>query len=1095
MSSQTMHSNLRLISFAAALIAVAIFCSQGLLMAQNTGTIAGTVKDQSGAVLPGATVTVLHTETGQSRTAVSGSKGEFRFPALAIGNYEVKSELTGFQTAVRKGMTLSVGQDAVVDLTLGVGNVTEQVTVTGEAPVLETTTATVSGLVDPNQMREIPLNARSFTDLVPLQTGAVFVDAGSSSATNGFGRKLSITGSRPESNVFLLDGADMNDASNSAGSAAETVAGVETVREFRIITNAYDTEYGRHTGGVISAITKSGTNQFHGSLFEFLRNNDLDARNFFDGASTAPFKRNQFGGSFGGPIRKDKTFFFGSYEGLRQRRGYPLTFNVPGVMAQNGLTPAGVAQPVSAATKPYFSLWPTPNVPCPSSCVAGAFHTQFPFDRADGTGQYTTSFTEPTTQNYWMTRIDHRFSDADSIFGRMTFDSANKFTPGQNGFNTGAFAATKNRFITMEETHIFSPTLLSSTMFSFNRTNLVLNDQYLPGFTPPRFNFSDSPAVPGELTITGLTAWGGSNTSPKADVQNNFQFKQDFNFSKGRHSIKFGGQSERFQFNEVSDFYVPGEFDFATIGDFAGNIPSAAHFVKPGSDNIRGWRQSLIGLYFQDDINVRPGLTLNVGVRYEFITVPTEANGKVATIRNITPAHFYTVTPDQTDTGNPYFVNPSLKNFAPRVGLAWSPTKKTVVRAGAGLFYEQVLSDDFITAGDRMPPYYAVAELFSQNIKIDFPNGFVSQRNALIQDLGSFPQGDGFPFSFKQPTIYKWSMDVERQIGPDTSLDLGYSGTRGVHLIRGNLNLNSQPATTINGGTFVLLTQPVLNPNWSRMRWRLMDGTSLYNALRVQVTKRMTHNVQFQSSYTFSKSTDDSSSRNGGTDFGGADESGYLGAKIHALSSFDVRHSFFTSVVYDLPGRNLKGFAGTLLGGWTTSSILRFNSGYPLNPTASQPSATIGGVKYSPSNVDGPKLNLIPGGNTNPVHAQNPSQYFDPTQYTWAGNCLTAACTGVGGNLPVGFFIGNLGRNVLIGPGVANVDFTLDKEFRIPGLGENKKLQFRAEAYNLLNRANFAVPALSLFNATGVRVGTAGQITTTGSHNSRQLQFALKFVF
>jgi hypothetical protein len=263
----------------------------------------------------------------------------------------------------------------------------------------------------------------------------------------------------------------------------------------------------------------------------------------------------------------------------------------------------------------------------------------------------------------------------------------------------------------------------------------------------------------------------------------------------------------------------------------------------------------------------------------------------------------------------------------------------------------------------------------------------------------------------------------------------------------------------------------------------------------VQVTKRMTHNVQFQSSYTFSKSTDDSSSRNGGTDFGGADESGYLGAKIHALSSFDVRHSFFTSVVYDLPGRNLKGFAGTLLGGWTTSSILRFNSGYPLNPTASQPSATIGGVKYSPSNVDGPKLNLIPGGNTNPVHAQNPSQYFDPTQYTWAGNCLTAACTGVGGNLPVGFFIGNLGRNVLIGPGVANVDFTLDKEFRIPGLGENKKLQFRAEAYNLLNRANFAVPALSLFNATGVRVGTAGQITTTGSHNSRQLQFALKFVF
>ena len=1085
------------------LIVAAGLIWQETLNAQTTATILGTVKDQSAAVLPGATVTATNVDTGQSRSAVSGSKGEFRIPALAVGVYEIKSELAGFQTGIRKGITLSIGQEAVVDLTLNVGNVAEQVTVTGEAALLETTTATVSGLVDPAQMREIPLNARSFIDLVPLQAGAVFVDAGSSSATNGFGRKVSITGSRPESNVFLLDGADMNDASNSAGSAAETVAGVETVREFRIITNAYDAEYGRHTGGVISAITKSGTNQFHGSLFEFLRNNDLDARNFFDVGGTAPFKRNQFGGSFGGPIRKDKTFFFGSYEGLRQRKGYPLTFNVPGFLAQNGLSPTGTAQPVSAATKPYMSLYPLPNVVCSTSCVGAALRSQYPFDRTDGTGQYTTSFTEPTTQNYWMTRIDHRFSDSDSIFGRVTFDSANKFTPGgstttSSSFNTGAYAATKNRFITAEETHLFSPALLSRTMASFNRENLALNDRYLPGFTPPKFNFSDSPDVPGEMTITGLTAWGGSNTSPKADVQNNFQFKQDFIYSKGRHSLKFGGQLERFQFNERSDFYAPGHLDFPSIVAFASGLPSAAHYVRPGSDNIRGSRQTLTGLYFQDDINLRPGLTLNAGVRYEFISVPTEVNGKLATIRNIAPAHFYTVTPDQTDTGNPYFVNPSLKNFAPRVGLSWSPSNKTVIRAGAGLFYEQIMSDNYITSIDRMPPYYAVAELFSQNINIDFPNGFVTQRNALIQNIGSSPQGDGFPFIFKQPVIYKWSMDVERQVAPDTTLLLGYSGTRGVHLVRGNLNLNSQPATTINGVTYVLLTQPVLNPTWARMRWRLMDGTSLYNALRIGITKRMSHSLQLQSSYTFSKSTDDSSSRNGGTDFGAADQAGYLGAKMHGLSSFDVRQSFFTSIVYDLPGRSLKGFAGAFLGGWSSSSILRFNSGYPLNPTAAQPTATINGVRYSPSNVDGSKLDLIPGGKQNPVHAQNPNQYFDVTQYTWAKNCVTAACTGVGGNLPVGFFIGNLGRDVLIGPGVANVDLTLNKDFHIPGLGEDKKLQFRAEAYNLFNRANFNAPAtaqLNLFNATGVRVSSAGQITSTGSHNSRQLQFALKFAF
>jgi hypothetical protein len=325
----------------------------------TTGTILGTAKDRSGAVLPGVAVTVTNIETGIVRSAVTGEKGEYRVPALAIGNYEVQAELPGFQTAIRKGITLSVGQEAVIDISLNVGNVAEHVTVTEQAPLLETTTATISGLVDPGQMREIPLNARSFIELVPLQTGAVFDDAAAGSATNGFGKKVSITGSRYESNVFLLDGADLNDAAGSAGSAIDTVAGVETVQEFRVITNAYDAEYGRHTGGVITAVTKSGTNQFHGSLFEFLRNSDLDAARWEDNQSPngkPPLKRNQFGGSFGGPIKKDRTFFFGSFEGLRQRRGFTQIFNVPGFMAQSGLSPAGAAQPIKPEIQPYLTL-------------------------------------------------------------------------------------------------------------------------------------------------------------------------------------------------------------------------------------------------------------------------------------------------------------------------------------------------------------------------------------------------------------------------------------------------------------------------------------------------------------------------------------------------------------------------------------------------------------------------------------------------------------------------------------------------------------------------------------------------------------------
>jgi hypothetical protein len=1075
----------------------------------NTGTILGTVKDRSGAVLPGASVTVTNTETGIGRSAVAGERGEYRIPALAIGNYEVQAELPGFQTAIRKGITLSVGQEAVIDISLNVGNVAEHVTVEEQAPLLETTTATVSGLVDPGQMREIPLNARSFIELVPLQSGAVFDDAASGSATNGFGKKVSITGSRYESNVFLLDGADLNDAAGSAGSAIDTVAGVETVQEFRVITNAYDAEYGRHTGGVITAVTKSGTNQFHGSLFEFLRNSSLDAARWEDNQSPngkPPLKRNQFGGSFGGPLKKDKTFFFGSYEGLRQRRGFTQIFNVPGFMAQSGLSPTATPQPIKPEIQSYLTLWPRPNVLCTSRCVAAQFQSRYPFDRSDGTGQYITSFTEPSTQNYWMVRTDHRFSDSDSIFGRVTFDSADKSTPAGNGFNTTSVATTKNRFITIEETHIFSPALISRTMASFNRTNLNLHDDYLSGFTPPRFNFSDSPNVPGILTVTSIQNWGGTNTSPKADVQNNYQFKQDFILSKGQHSLKFGWQTERFQFNEVSDFYRPGQYDFNSIGSFVADTPTAAHFIRPGSDDIRGWRQSLTGLYVQEDINVRPGLTVNAGVRYEFISVPTEANGKVATIHDLSPGHFNSVLPSQTDTGDPYFVNPSLKNFAPRVGIAWTPLKKTVVRTGAGIFFEQILSDKFITAGDRMPPYFAVSELFSQNIGIDFPNAFVAQRDKLIQNVGSLPQADGFPYRPDQPTVMKWSTDIQQQIAPDTTIDIGYSGTRGYHLFRGNLNLNSTQSTLINGKPFLLITQRTNNPAWARMRWRLTDGTSNYHALRLELTKRFSHSFQLQSSYTYSRSTDDSSSRNGGTDFGSSDLSGYLGAKLHGLSSFDVRNSFFTNFIYDLPGRNWKGAAGALLGGWSTSSILRFNSGYPLNLSATTPSVTLTdpatgrATLYGLQNTDGSFVNLVPGGKNNPVHPQNPAQYFDTSQFApVVTNCMnlrtptgTSPCNA---GMPVGLFFGNLGRNVLIGPGVSNVDFTLNKQFSVPKMGEMTKLQFRAEAYNLFNRVNFDPPALRLFDANGVPVAGAGQITSTLRHNPRQLQLALKLTF
>ncbi|OFW41698.1 MAG: hypothetical protein A3J28_06735 [Acidobacteria bacterium RIFCSPLOWO2_12_FULL_60_22] len=1043
----------------------------GLLLAQvTTATISGTTKDQTEAVVPGAKVTVTNKETGTVRTSVTGSTGRYRLTALPIGTYDVEVELAGFQRGVRSGVVLNVGQEMVVDFNLQVGDVAEQVTVTGDVPLIETTTSTISGLVEPKQMRDIPLNSRSFLELVPLQTGAVFQEAGDSTASKGFGKKLSIVGARAASNSFLLDGADINDSTNSAGSAAGTMAGVETVREFRVVTNAYDAEYGRHTGGVISAITKSGTNEFHGSLFEFLRNDNLDARNFFDRDPRNPtvrsnppeFRRNQFGFSAGGPVIRNRTFFFGSYEGLREGLGQTFTFNVPGVQMRRGIL-AGQTINVDPKVRPFLEAYPFPNTP----------------DRPDGTAQFIEGLTNTTSQNFWTARVDHRFSDSDSIFGRFTFDGAQQFRPGQIGreltVNTGGDANTANRFLTLEETHLFSAALLSRTHFSYNRTRLSLFDIALEGRTYPKFSFTSQDDVSGSIAVSGLNNWGGDAFNPKLYIQNTFQFKQDFFYTVGRHSLKWGGQGERFQFNQRTDFNAGGAFTFGSLADFLRNDSSGATFTKPGSDNIRGWRQSLFGLYLQDDIAVLPGFSLNIGVRYEFITVPTEANGKVATIRDLTPRHFYSVTDAQTDIGDPYFLNPSLKNFAPRVGLAWDPFRngKTSVRAGVGVYDEQVLPYLYSVTGARIAPFYSVAQLLPPAIQPDFPDAFFSQRASIEAGIGgSKPQADGVEWNITQPKAYKWSMDIQQQVAPGTTAEIGYSGTRGTHLYR-VMMLNATQSEMRDGRRFYLADRPLFNNNWNRMRWRLFDAVSDYHGLRVSVNKRFSRGLQFQSSYTFSKSTDDFSSWIG-SDLGAADRAGYMTEHFHGLSGFDVRNSFYTNFVYDLPGAQWTGAAGKLLGGWSLSGILRLNSGHPITLLADQPRQGANRLQF----VEGSTLDLAPGADQSPTRPRNPNQYFDPSSFLF----------------PTPFFAGNLGRNHLIVPGIANFDITLIKSTPLPVLGEAGSLQFRAEFFNLFNRANFGIPAFNLFDQTGRPRSNAGEITETRT-TSRQIQLALRLVF
>jgi hypothetical protein len=518
-------------------------------------------------------------------------------------------------------------------------------------------------------------------------------------------------------------------------------------------------------------------------------------------------------------------------------------------------------------------------------------------------------------------------------------------------------------------------------------------------------------------------------------------------------------------------------FAFARLQDFLRNTVDNASFVQPGSDNIRGWRQSTLGLYVQDDISVQPGLKVNLGLRYEVITTPSEVNGKVSTIRNIAAPHIYQVAGNTTDVGDPLFLNPSLLNFAPRVGLAYSPfaSGRTSIRAGFGVFHEQLLPKTYVVSGVRMSPFYSVAQIFSRDLPIDFPNAFFTQRGALVSAaLGSKPQAEGTQWDLSQPTVLKWSLNLEQGLGGSFTVSAGYSGTRGVHLLRGNLHLNRTPAEIRNGRRFILIEQPLPNANFNRMRWALSDAESDYHGLQLTGTKRFGQGLQFQVSYTLSRSTDDASSWTGSNEFGSADLTGYGTEKMHGPSGFDVRKSFYTNFVYELPSGGQGGASGMLLGGWSVSGVLRLNSGGPVNLSATQPRLGSLTMQF----VSGSTLDLIPGGNSNPVHPQNPDQYFDVNQFAF----------------PTPFFVGNLGRGTLRVPGIANFDFTLMKDAPIAWMGESGALQFRAEFFNLFNRPNFGDPAANLFDQNGVRRSTAGQITGTRTA-SRQIQLALRLAF
>ncbi|MBI4454975.1 MAG: TonB-dependent receptor [Acidobacteria bacterium] len=1031
----------------------------------TTGTVQGTVKDSQGAVIPGVEVTIRNLETGVPRTTITDDQGRYLATNLDLGTYEVRGALAGFQTAVRRGITLTIGLVAVVDLVLQIGEVTEEVVVTGEAPLVETTQSSIAEVVDERKIRELPLNGRSFSELALLQVGVTKVRSrGDIAMRTGVGDQLSFAGSRPDANTYSLDGADINNPYNKApNSGSGGILGVEAVREFQVLTNTYSAQYGRSMGGQLIAVTRSGTNEFHGSVYEFHRNDNLDAANFFDrfdaasGEKQKPeFKRNQFGFALGGPIVKDKTFFFGNYEGFRERLGLTTISAVPDENARRGILPGRQPINVHPATQAYlanYDLYPLPNGQ----------------NLGDGRADYIFRQTQPVDEDGFMVRVDHNFAQSDALFVRQAFNDGERLSPASRA-NFGRERVTVgNRFTTLEERHIFSPKTLNTLRFSFNRSLYFLIDPELVKIPSQLWLTSGvNLAVPGQQPMGGIFSVSSGTFFPRFFTVNLFQWSDDVAYVLGDHSLKFGALAERIQYNMLGGQRFKGDYGFDTLEDFLIGRPRNFRITVPGSDGNRGMRLNLFGFYIQDDYQMRPGLTWNLGLRYEFITVPTEVNGKVANLHShLDP---------QVTVGDPFFENPSLKNFAPRIGFAWDPFGggRTSVRGGYGIYYNQILYNYWNQAAHLQPPFVRIATI----VRPRFPDAFRDIVGG--SGAGALQSVETLQGKFGQTYLQQWNLSIQRELFPQAALSVGYVATRGAHLPRIIDNV-AYSAVRSDGRVFIPVENrgKRRNPNFGEIRQRTMDANSFYHGLVIDFKKRYQHGFNLQLSYTFSKAIDDASINIGASE--ATTETHWTSLPEdpsfdRGLSLFHTSHDFTLNGSWELPfgpGKPFAGgagsFVGKCVGGWSISSIVTFATGSPLTPTVGIDTLNNGSVGGGPNRAD-----LVVGRDANPVLG-GPDRYFDPTAFA----------------LPETGVFGNLGRNTIIGPGFAGWDLSLVKSTPV---SERSSVQFRAEFFNVFNRANFGTPSRALFREGGARVGSAGRITSTDG-TSRQIQLALKFIW
>jgi hypothetical protein len=1095
-----------------AVAGLVLVCTPVCGWAQVNATISGKIEDATGAAVGGATVTVKSLETGATRTVTTDETGNYRVLSLPVGPQEVRAEKPGFRAAVRTGINLVIGQEAVVDLKLDVGQVAQEITVSVDTPLVDATTANVSGLVGERQIKELPLNGRSFDNLITLNPGSINYTYKSPGTVTSQGNTFSVAGRRPLENIFLLNGIEYTGSSqlsNTPGGVSGYLLGIDAVREFNVLTGTYSAEYGKRAGAQVTAVTQSGTNQLHGSVFEFLRNSALDARNIFDldptGAksSPAPFRRNQFGASVGGPIKKDRLFFFGNYEGFRHRLVINNVSVVPDQEARQGRLPSAVTGGYSTVTnlKPemlaFMSLWPQPNGPeimvPASSPGSGLVPT--------GTAYSYNGPKQTINEDFGTVKGDYNPRNTDSFSVSYTIDDGDNLSPLADPL-FGNFITLRSHVASIRETHIFSPNILNNFSAGFSRAGFSL-DSFAFATYPPNLSFVSGQGpggivIGGGTTTTGaaaITSAGPNNAAGAKNRRNLFTLSDGLQISRGQHQISVGAWFQKMQDNENTASRRLGVANFVSLTTFLqGTLSQAGFQVVPNATEL-GFRSWFGAWYAEDSMKLRRNLTLRAGIRQEFTTGWNEKFGRAANY--VTDASGVLST-DPRGGKSAFTENNAKWLFGPRVALAWDPfgKGKTAIRAGYGIYY--TLIDNLAFLLNSLPPY---------NGSITFPQGPLSTVPLPITPGVQPPPAcgpnvptpcstfapQGIEAAAKTPTTNEWNLTVEQQVGANMALRVGYVGSFGYHGLL-SIDPNTIPAqicsdasgcavdtagTKVPQGTKYIPLVPTPpapatsarpNPYLGAGFFWMTAGNSSYNALQLEVTRRLSQRLQFRGSYTWAKNLD----MNSALTIAQAQNQPQM-----VMDRKDLRRDWGPSALtptsqgtisahYELPfGSATSRGLGRLTGGWQLNGITTLLSGFPFTPQIGTNRSGDGNTR----NPDRPDWN---SSFTGPVLLKKQTQWFDPAAFS----------------LPTVRTWANLGRGTLRGPGLQTVDLSVMKNTAVT---ERVAVQFRAEFFNALNHTNLGAPNPIVFSGNSVSP-SAGLITTLAT-DSRRIQFGLKVIY